>query len=219
MANISVDAWFDEVVPAAQMAPNIIIRKDIVNACRDFCRQTMLWTAQLVAIDIVADQAEYALAASGADLVGVDRAEYDGNEMNPTSELALDEDTRETEWWRTRTTDKPERYYVTEAYDLRLVYIPDAALTGGLVVWAYVQPLQTATEVPLFLYNEFKETITLGAKGRLKMRDDMPWTDLEKAIGYMSAYEAMLIPAKQKKFTGFQRTKTRDILRTHYHDF
>ncbi len=216
---ISVDAWFDEVVPAAQLCPNPIIRKDIVNACRDLCRRSMLWTQQLAAIDVVAGQAEYPLTVSGADLVGVDRAQFDGKQMDPVSETALDEDTREPEYWRTRPIDVPKRYYVDAQYNIRLVYTPNASKTDALVVWAIVMPPQDAVEVPDFLYNEFKETITTGAKGRLLLRPNMPWSDTQLGAGFMNTYEQMLLVAQQKKFTGFQRVKTRDIVRTRYHDF
>lgn len=217
--NISVEAWFDEVISAAALAPNPVIRRDIVDICRDVCKRTMLWTQQLNPIDVVADQAEYDLPIAGADISGVDRAEFDGNELNPVSETALDEDTREVEAWRPRTIAIPERYYVTEDYKIRLVYIPDADLSAGLDVWAFIMPLSDATEVPLFLYNEFKDLISMGTIGKLKMRPDMPWTDLQAGAGFLDVYERQMIPAMQKKFTGFQRVKTRDIVRTRYHDF
>jgi hypothetical protein len=219
VVNISVDAWFDKVVSGAQLAPNVMIRRDIVEICRDICARTMLWTSELNPIDVVADQAEYSLPIAGADICGVDRAEFNGVNINPTSETALDEDTREVEEWRPRTIAIPERYFVNEKYEIRLVYIPDAALSAGLAVWAYLMPVPEATEVPLFLYNEFKDLVTLGTLGKLKMRPDMPWSDLQAGAGFMDVYEAKMPMAKQKKFTGFQRVKTRDIVRTRYHDF
>ena len=56
MATVSVDQWFPDVVPAAQLCPNPIIRREIVNACRDLCDRTMLWVSKLDAIDVVADE-------------------------------------------------------------------------------------------------------------------------------------------------------------------
>ena len=40
-----------------------------------------------------------------------------------------------------------------------------------------------------------------------------------RVVGFGSSYEFQMTKAQQKKFTGFQRHKTRDIVRTHYHDF
>lgn len=220
---ISVDTWFDEVIPAAQLCPNKIIRKDIVNACREFCRRTELWTQDLLPIDIVADQAEYPLTVSGADVAGGHRATITGNAdpLSPVSEEALDRDTRESEAWRPRTADLSDvtRYYVTPLYDIRLVYIPNAALVGGLNVNVSVMPLDGSTAIPLFLYNEFKEVIANGAKARLKLRLDMPWTDLNLGAGLYDLFEQGILTGRQKKFTGFQKVKTRDIIRTHYNDF
>jgi hypothetical protein len=224
MATISVDNWLDELIPAAQLCPNPIIRKDIVNACREFCRRTELWTQDLPAISIVADQSEYPLTTTGADIVGGNRATIVGNAdpLSPVSEEALDEDEREAEFWRTKTAgslSEVTRYFVTSNYDIRLVYIPGEALADGLNVNVAVMPLEGATSVPLFLYNEFKEVIANGAKARLKLRVDMPWTDLNLGAGLYDLFEQGIFAGRQKKFTGFQKVKTRDIVRTHYHDF
>ena len=220
---ISVDNWFNDVIPAAQLCPNAVIRKEIVNACREFCRRTNLWIQDLLPISIVADQAEYALTVSGADIVAGERATVEGNAdpLGAVSEQALDADERETEYWRTRTGELSEvkRYFVTPLYYIRLVYIPNTALADGLLVACSVMPLEASTEVPLFLFNEFKEIIANGARGRLKLMPNMPWTDLRLGAGFYDLFEQGIFSGRQKKFTGFQKVKTRDIIRTHYHDF
>ena len=221
MVDISVDLWFPDVIPAAQLCPNPIIRREIVNACRDLCERTMLWVEALDPIDVVGDTAEYALTKTDVEISGADRAKFNGKTIYPTSETALDEDeTQEDQTtWREKTTDTPERYFVTFEKNLRLVYIPDADLTSGLEVWAILIPLVDSIVVPIFLWENFKDMIADGAKGRLKSILNMPWTDLKAAGGFLQSYEAKMMPAKQKKFTGFQRVKTRAIVRTRYHDF
>jgi hypothetical protein len=219
---VSVDLWFPDVVPAAQLCPNPIIRREIVNACRDLCERTMIWTGELDPIDVVENEPEYQLATTGADIVGADRAQFNGKTIFPTSETALDEDDSlgdEQYTWRDKTTDIPERYFVTFDKKIRLVYTPDADLSSGLKVWAILSPEITAITVPGFLWENFKEMIADGARGRLKSIPDMPWTDLNVAAGFLTAYESQMMYAKQKKHTGFQRVKTRAIVRTRYHDF
>jgi hypothetical protein len=221
VTSVSLDLWFPEVVPTAIQAPNVVIRRQLADACRDFCKRTMLWTYELPAIDVVANEPEYDLVTTGAEIVGADRAKFDGKTINPVAETALDEDDTQTDMnsWRTQTTDIPERFFITFEKKIRLVYIPDADLAGGLVAWAILQPLITATDVPAFLWENFKDMIMDGAKYRLLSIQDMPWTDMKLAVGFGQSYEFQMTKAKQKKFTGFQRFKTRDIVRTHYHDF
>lgn len=218
---VSVDLWFPDVVPAAQLCPNPIIRREIVNACRDLCERTMLWTAPLDPIDVIADEPEYQMATTGADIVGADRAKFDGKTIHPTSETALDEDETQEDQntWRDKTTDIPERYYVTFDKKVRLVYTPNSALSSGLEVWAILSPLITSITVPNFLWENFKDMISDGAKGRLSAIAGMPWTDLKLASTFLQSFESQMMGAKQKKFTGFQRHKTRAIVRTRYHDF
>lgn len=222
MVDISVDLWFPDVIPAAQLCPAKIIRREIVNTCRDLCDRTMLWTLELPAIDVVMDQAEYQLTTTGASIAGADRAAFNGKTIFPASETALDEDDTQiggNEEWRTKTTDKPERYFVTIEKKVRLVYIPDADLTGGLIVWAILVPDITAIVVPEFLWDNFKDMVSDGTRGRLKSMLDMPWTDLKTAGEFLASYEMQMIDAKQKKHKGFQRIKTRGFARTRYHDF
>lgn len=219
---VSLDLWFPEVVPAAQECPNPIIRRNLADTCRDFCARTKLWTGELPPIDVLANEPEYDLVTTGAEIVGADRAAFDGKVIDPTSETALDmDDTQSVDEheWRSQTTNVPTKYFVTFDKKLRLVYIPDADLIGGLVAWAILQPLITAVEVPAFLWENFKDIIADGTKSRLLSLVGMPWTDLKLAAGFGSSYEYQMDAAKQKKFTGFQRVKTRQILRTHYHDF
>lgn len=218
---VSVDLWFPDVVPAAQLCPNPIIRREIVNACRDLCERTMLWTAALDPIDVVANEPEYQLATTGANIVGADRAKFNGKTIDPTSETALDEDDTQEDrtTWRDKTTDVPERYFVTFDKKIRLVYTPDADLSSGLEVWAILSPEITAVTVPGFLWENFKDMIADGARGRLKSIPDQPWTNLETAAGFLQSYEFQMIKAQQAKYTGFQRHKTRAIVRTRYHDF
>jgi hypothetical protein len=182
----------------------------------------MLWTLELPAIDVVMDQAEYQLTTTGASIAGADRAAFNGKTIFPASETALDEDDTQiggNEEWRTKTTDKPERYFVTIEKKVRLVYIPDADLTGGLIVWAILVPDITAIVVPEFLWDNFKDMVSDGTRGRLKSMLDMPWTDLKTAGEFLASYEMQMIDAKQKKHKGFQRIKTRGFARTRYHDF
>lgn len=221
MADIDLTAWFPEVVPAAKECPDPIIIRHLADTCRDFCRRTMLWTEELTPIDVVANQAEYALVHATAEIVGGDRATFAGKTIKAVSETALDEDDTQTDEdaWRTQTTDIPERFFVNIDKELRLVYIPDADLVGGLVAWVNLQPLIAATQVPGFIWENFKDMITDGAKSRLLSILDMPWSDMKLAVGFGQSYEYQMIAARQKKFTGFQRFKTRDIVRTHYHDF
>ena len=219
---VSLDLWFPEVVPAAQDCPNPIIRRHLADTCRDFCARTKLWVGELAAINVVANEPEYDLVTSGAEIVGADRATFDGKTIDPTSQIALDHDETQSvneHEWRSQTTDIPTKYFVTFDKKLRLVYIPDADLAGGLVAWAILQPEIDAVEVPAFLWENFKDMISDGAKSRLLSLIDMPWTDLKLAAGFGSSYEYQMIEAKQKKYTGFHRAKTREILRTHYHDF
>lgn len=221
MATVSVDNWFPDVIPAAQRCPNPIIRREVINACRDLCDRSMLWVQELDPIDVVADVAEYQLSLTTADIAGADRATFNGKKIDPVSETALDEDLtqEEPDTWRDKTVDVPERFFVTVDKKIRLVYTPNAALSGGLKVWVYIMPLITAIEVPAFIWENFKDMIADGARGRLKSILDMPWTDLNAASGYLNSFEAQMPAAREKKHKGFQRAPLRSYVRTRYHDF
>lgn len=219
--SINLESWFPEVVPAAPLCPDSIITRHLADTCRDFCSRTMLWTEDLTAIDVVEDQPEYQMTHATAEIVGADRVTYDDKIIDAVAEAALDRDSTIDGFaeWRTKTTDTPTRYFVTIDKKVRLVYIPDADLTSGLLVRAILQPLITATSIPDFIWENFKDMVADGAKMRILSMVSMPWTDLALAGAFSQNYELLMVAARQKKFTGFQRVKTRDILRTRYYDF
>ena len=184
------------------LVPNLAIKDRVIEIARDFCQHTQLWNnVALTAIDVVAATADYDLASADGDIVGVDTAFYDEVEMNPSSP----EDGDLVSTWRTETEAKPQRYMVNQTDSIKLVYTPSASLTGGLVVYASLKPLETATTVPDFIWGTYKKVIRNGVRWLLFDLPGFVWSNPELAERYKLRYRSARDAAASKRIIG--RTK------------
>jgi hypothetical protein len=92
--------------------------------------------------------------------------------------------------WMFTTAEQPIKYYMSasEPTTLYLYQIPTLVSTLGLLVRAYCKPLQTATLLPDFLYNEHLNAITYGALAKLFGAKGMPWYDLKEQAKWLDFY-------------------------------
>jgi len=203
----NITEWIPRIAPAVPLCPKQVIEEAIVNICRDFCQKTQLWNNNaLTAIDIVDGTADYDLASTSGDIVGITAVEVDDTPINPVTVEELD---RKNRLWRQTVTERSSWYVVGMADSLKLVYEPDDDITGGLEVWVSLKPLKTATTVEDFLYRDYEEGITFGAIGEILQIPGMPWSSLETGDYFTKKYEYVRSVAKLKKFTG----RTNKIMR------
>lgn len=81
----------------------------------------------------------------------------------------------------------------------------------GLGVWVALKPLLTATTVENFIYEDYMDVISDGARARLFSMINQPWASAEAALFYKSRYEAFRDKAAGKARTGLTRTTTGGI--------
>lgn len=220
MADVSLSKWIYKLGNRLPYCPNPLIRSEVLDTIREFCQRTKLWTEQLTAIDVVSDTARYALSSDNGEVFGVQRAELDEEPLSWTDVETKDRDD-DTDW-RTDTTDDPtECWYDETTGELVLVLTPsadhDVADDGGLVVWAYLMPALTATEVPDWIYNKYSQEIEEGALARLLDMESVPWTDPAKAQLHKERFDAMVGPREQsvktRRHQGRTAARVRDVLR------
>lgn len=197
----AITSWLPRIQPQVPGCPNPVIKKYLIDVLRDFCEETQLWeNNQLTAISLVADQADYALSSLSGDIVAIDSAEIDEVPIRP---ITLFELNSQIQNWRHTTTRRPLSYLQTaSSTNITLVYTPSEALTDGLVVWVSLKPLETATTVEDFLWDEYRDAIANGTVGMLKMVDGMPWSDMQSGMIKYATYEAARDTAKIKKIRG-----------------
>jgi hypothetical protein len=102
---------------------------------------------------------------------------------------------------------------------MRLTFIPNVDIAAGLKVWINIMPFDGALSVPKILWTHYKDTITSGALADLLMIANKPWTNPDLGSAHGVGFSGEFLQGRQKKFSGFVRHRTRDIITTKYRDF
>jgi len=220
----AVSEWYHYIWPNVPLCPNPKIAEAIVDAARDFLRRTELWTVELELINIEAGKREYIVQSPLGDMVSLDHFEIQGDNATfyrktVISEIAVDENPEERDDWRSQTAEDPDAGWVGQNLRVNLMYIPEVDVDAGLKVWINIMPFDGAQTVPKILWTHYRKTITDRALAELLLTGNKPWTNPELGSAHGMGYENAILPARQKKFSGFNRHRTRDIITTKYTDF
>jgi hypothetical protein len=221
---VPVSNWFNHIWPNVPMCPNPKIREAIIDAARTFFIETELWTEELELLNINSDQAEYVLNSPLGEMVSLDHYSIKSDDetfyrKTVISEIAIDENPAERDDWRTQQHEDPDAGWVGQKLRLRLTYVPSLDITAGLKVWLNIMPFEWALTVPKILWTHYKDTITSGALTELLMIANKPWTNPDLGAAHAVGFAEAFLSARQKKFSGFVRHRTRDIITTKYTDF
>lgn len=193
----------DVPTPAAVQA----IRKAAIELCReahvwkeDLDRHHIIGGDPLVDIDVPRDSELQAVtnvsfyptgSTSSRDLAG------------PVDSMTLD---KLRPGWRdeenTGTTNYPEACMIPSHKVLRLIPTPVVSQSDALGIEATLRPTRDCTEGPDVLYNDYLETIVLGALAYLYAIPGKPWTNLEHAADRRAQFAAAKADAKSRVLRG-----------------
>jgi hypothetical protein len=198
---VALTNWEPYILPKIPAVPDPALQNAVRDAAIDFCKDTLVWKEWLDRLTVNASDKDYSLSvpaamAAYAALNGVYQAFYKENGAADTQFAPLDpttEDEMEADFgsaWMFTTAEQPSKFYVpaSEPTTLYLYPIPTLVSTMGLLVRAYCKPLQTATLLPDFLYNEHLNAITYGALAKLFGAKGMPWYDLKEQAKWLDFY-------------------------------
>jgi hypothetical protein len=229
-------ALANEIAIEVPNCPRPLIERAIRNAMIEFCERAKLWRIELPAINVVANQARYALAFDAPvdppvkAIVDIRGALFDGRDLQPTSRDRLD-----LHWHgasnvlsggsRNVPTDvffpvptggnasswesaggMPTVYFQPDPATIRLVPTPTQTMTGNIVVRVAVKPTRAATAAPDWLMEDWFEALCAGAKARLMQVPKKAWSEPNLALYYRRQFET----ACRKAHAEALRDSTRD---------
>ncbi|MBW1845532.1 MAG: hypothetical protein JRI94_00455, partial [Deltaproteobacteria bacterium] len=205
--------FMPNIAPAFNLAPTAIIRSWIIEACRKFCWESLLWREQVDPVSVVAAQAFYdltddAIVLEGtstqvnsiADIVSLEHIELAQIDLETSSERYLDENER---GWRQRVESRPRRFIMDAKRQLRLVYIPTQAIADGLDMWLTLMPARSATLIEQFIYDDYRLAIENCAMAFMLEMPGVPWSDPKGALFYWTKWEMYMEDATDKKTSGY----------------
>ena len=196
----AITDWLPKVRGSILGAPNTVLKAALISTLRDFCRRSKLWYEELTTIDIVDETSAYALTSSNGDIVDVEHVEIDDIPLLAVTEEYLD---KNEYGWRAMTAGTPLRYYTNVAREINLVYIPSADNDDSLAVWVNLMPAEDDTTVEDFLWEDWWQVISHGAKAELFAMTAMPWGDVKLAGEFGALYNQGVELAATFKESGF----------------
>lgn len=174
----------------------------IRDALDEFCRSTRLWRYE-DEFTIAAAQGEALAPPYGAQVLDIERVNFNGRKLDPASTQWLDE---HMESWRDLTATECARYFTqTEPNTIRLV--PLAA--GTVKVWMTLTIGQDAEQVPDFIADQYREAIAHGALARLMMLPGKAYSNPNLAAVKAARFAEILDGLKTATIKGQQRAPVR----------
>lgn len=163
--------------------PPVVMAYTIQEACRRFTDESRVWTSELAAIDVVADQEDYNLTDSlpdNSEVVRFDSVKIDGGEW-PIAHRRLD---------------------AGNILHFDENYAPSEASTDGLVATVVLVPKLVDDALPDALCSRWRDGIIAAAVSALAGTKNRPYTDSQTEDKYESIFQHETSKARYAKETG-----------------
>ncbi len=220
--------FMPNIAPAFNLAPTAIIRSWIIEACRKFCWESLLWREQVDPVSVVASQALYDLKADAivlldtstkvnavADIVSLEHIELSKIDLETTSERYLDENER---GWRQHVESRPRRFIMDYRRRLQLVYKPTQAIADGLDMWLTLMPLRSSALIEQFIFDDYRLAIENGAMAYMLEMPGVPWNNPNGALFYWNKWDMYMEDATDRKTSGYTDHQASYYFRADYRD-
>jgi len=189
-------SFYPDVLPHVIGAPLVIVRHEIKRAAQAFFAGSRAWQINATTIAVAANQAEVTLATGDTklDLVRVEKAWLDGKPLDVVTADEMDA-RHQSDDWQTHTGSPSTVVQITPGV-VRLYPIPTVAATTGLKCRVSVQPSNAATEFPDDLATKFLDSIVVGAKSKLLLYPNKPWTNNDLGVALRLEFESDISKAR-----------------------
>lgn len=207
MANSKYSDLIDDVLPSLAADPSDPVTEHAIKrACIEFCNGSWIWKHLPDAIDVVAGEAFYDLEApQGTDISAVMDVAHNNVPLTAKSVAWLD---AQLPGWRT-TRAAPKYYTQVDTEQVIVAAVPDAGISGGLTMTLALQPSQSATGLPKWIFNQYLYVLADGAMSKLMLMPGKPWTDLANGQDRRTRFEQGIANARTSALAALGRAAQR----------
>jgi hypothetical protein len=183
--------WYPDLLPHVPGCPQILAEHELKRAAQVLFRRTRAWRVDRAAVAVVAGQESVVIAPTdaGQELVRIEAVWYDGKPLGLVTDEVLDAGYADD--WRTHT-GTPTDYLQLVPGEIRLHPLPVSDATTGVTARLSVAPSEAATGLPDDLALKFRDEIQVGAKARLMLYPNRPWTNGDLASVYGQAFDNLV---------------------------
>jgi hypothetical protein len=198
-----VNDFLPEVLQYCNGAPSIMVRKHIVDSIINFCERTLVLKKAPSTFSLEEDVHTYTLEFDSDRYVAIaldDVKVGDKNPLERTTERELD---GEASNWRSATSLKPRRYFLTDDINnIRLVPFPSADNSDDVTMLATVRPKRDQTEFDELLFEKWLPAIRAGALSELLLVKSGSWYDPSQARIWDVKYKRLVRQARKTTVSG-----------------
>lgn len=199
--------WLQDVRPHVPGCPDLLAEHELRRCAQEFFRRSRAWQVRIpAAIAVTAGTSTVTIATGDAaqDLLRVESIRYDGKELEPVAQDALDKSFGDD--WSTHT-GFPNRFLQLTPGSVVLYPVPDVDAVTGVTARLSVTPSESSTGLPDDLAIKFYEPIHIGARSRLMLYPGKPWTNYDLAAVYGNAFTDMADAANVQASMSFSRAR------------
>lgn len=182
--------WLPEVLPHARGCPSAVAIGEIRMAARAFFEGSRVWEVETALVPVAADQAEVTLELDASLApVRVREVRLDDRELH---QLMADQ---VEDWfgaqWRT-ASGAPSAFVALSAASVRLYPIPAVPAVDGARARMAVMPAEASEGLPDDLGGRWRDAITAGARARVLAYPNAPWSNMDLAGVYGTAFQTLI---------------------------
>lgn len=192
--------WLPDLMPDVRGCPNVVAVHELRRAAQKFMELTRAWTAVLPSVPIASSQDAEAITLSGADLVRIEEAWYDGRRIEASNATAMAGYCHD-DW--TLHTGTPAAVVQLTPGVVRLYPIPTDAAATGLKMRAALKPADDAIGLPRDMAVAYRDAIVCGAKYKLMLYPNAPWNNEKMAAVHMGKFQRGIDDAIMMAAAGF----------------
>ena len=166
MSTKALNTLYTLVMPQLPYCPEALIDQNILEAVDLFCRETLAWTFDLDAIDVVSGVQDYDLDGEQPSYAQIEKiltVIRDGVTLTPL-----------THW---NITDR-------ELVTLHLVDDPTADSDGGLEIQVALRPKPDATLIDARFLDDWRQKLAYGVMATLMVMPEKAWTNIAQGQFY-----------------------------------
>lgn len=184
-ADVKLDLWLQDMLPRTPGAVRKVVRRELVNAIREFYEQSFAWRVATGPKDLLANKKQYYLTPYDpyTDVVGVMGVELDGQPLFP-----LPRRPRYSE----RTSDVPTAYWLETPDTVRLWPLPTKDQDDSLLFLVALTPKQTVRHLPKIARTHHYDALLDGALGRMYSHPAKPYSNPTLAQYHLQRFRAAI---------------------------
>ena len=218
-----IEDWIDWILPKASDATDPVIRSALQATFEDFCRISGIITEIFpgsIAISAASNTYEIPVL-DGLQVAELKKAWYmtvgsvsaTPAELIPKGKEELDRIFQNIE---TDTVEAPSHYFQPSLAEVRVVPNLAAGFSGTLTGRCNWAPSKEAEQVPIVLWEQFRDDITEGVLGRIFQETHKPWSNLELAQAKMKSFWEGVGTARKAVLQGNVRKPQRAQIRSNF---